>query len=253
DMNDQIEDGDTFTGWGGTHQRWMEYAKKALGDSASDEEESPTNTNSNSDSSPVEKKKQAKEGKKCKVDAVSMVSHIGKVWIGDIKDSSLDEFITFHYSKASGMKDGSVLWVQISTQRLDYISVQYLPQGAKLQEPSKLQKKEVISLLEFWRDRQRSNPANVFTFRKWRDAKGTLQDPVVIYHVLTSQLCSSGSLLQTNSTFLTLLSLLFRSSAFLLITSPLFCLSLLPLIPVPCSSSFPLDRHLTYLMIPPSN
>ncbi|KIK72589.1 hypothetical protein PAXRUDRAFT_180399 [Paxillus rubicundulus Ve08.2h10] len=50
----------------------------------------------------------------------------------------------------------------------------------KLREPSKLQKKEVISLLEFWRDRQRSDPANVFTFRKWRDATGTLQDPVEV-------------------------------------------------------------------------
>ncbi|KIK74565.1 hypothetical protein PAXRUDRAFT_19749 [Paxillus rubicundulus Ve08.2h10] len=44
----------------------------------------------NSDSSPVERKKQAKKGKKAKVDAVSMVSHIGKAWIGDIKDVSLD-------------------------------------------------------------------------------------------------------------------------------------------------------------------
>ncbi|KIK72668.1 hypothetical protein PAXRUDRAFT_73891, partial [Paxillus rubicundulus Ve08.2h10] len=77
-------------------------------------------------------------------------------------------FITFHYRRASGMKDGLVPWMQISTQRLDYISGKYLPPGAKLWEPSKLQKKEVISLLEFWRDRQKSDPANIFTFRKWR-------------------------------------------------------------------------------------
>ncbi|KIK74973.1 hypothetical protein PAXRUDRAFT_74585, partial [Paxillus rubicundulus Ve08.2h10] len=83
-------------------------------------------------------------------------------------------FITFHYRRASGMKDGLVPWMQISTHRLDYISGKYLPQGAKLQEPSKLQKKEVISLLEFWRDGQRSDPADIFTFRKWRDATGTL-------------------------------------------------------------------------------
>ncbi|KIK71900.1 hypothetical protein PAXRUDRAFT_22664 [Paxillus rubicundulus Ve08.2h10] len=70
--------------------------------------------------------------------------------------------------------------MQISTQRSDYISGKYLPQGAKLWGPSKLQKKEVISLLEFWRDRQRLDPANVFTFRKWRDATGSLQDPVEI-------------------------------------------------------------------------
>ncbi|KIK71750.1 hypothetical protein PAXRUDRAFT_72160, partial [Paxillus rubicundulus Ve08.2h10] len=103
-------------------------------------------------------------------------------WIGDIKDASLDVmkhmvrgFITFHHRWASGVKDGAVPWMQISTQRSDYISGKYFPQGAKLWEPSKLRgKKEVISLLELWRDRQRSDPANVFTFRKWRDATGTL-------------------------------------------------------------------------------
>ncbi|KIK72043.1 hypothetical protein PAXRUDRAFT_181396 [Paxillus rubicundulus Ve08.2h10] len=113
DIDDQIEDGEASNVWGGAHQRWMEYAKKALGDLASDEEE-----------------------------------------------------------------NGLVPWMQISTQRSDYISGKYLPQVAKLREPSKLQKKEVISLLQFWRDRQRSDLANIFNFRKWRDATGTLQDPV---------------------------------------------------------------------------
>ncbi|KIK72675.1 hypothetical protein PAXRUDRAFT_21711 [Paxillus rubicundulus Ve08.2h10] len=90
----------------------MGYAKKALGDSASDEEESLTDTDSNSDSGPVERKKQAKKGKKAKVDAVSMVSHIGKAWIGDIKDASLDVmkhmvqgFITFHYNTKESEDD----------------------------------------------------------------------------------------------------------------------------------------------------
>ncbi|KIK91974.1 hypothetical protein PAXRUDRAFT_77998, partial [Paxillus rubicundulus Ve08.2h10] len=178
DINDQIEDGEAFDGWGGAHQRWMEYTKKALGDSDSNEEESPTNTNSNSDLGPTKKKKKWKTGK---VNAVSMVSHIGNAWIVDIKDASLDVmkpmvqgFITFHYRWASGMKDGSVPWMQISTQRSNYISGKYLPQGAKLWEPSKLQKKEVISFLEFWREKQKSDPTNVFNFRKWRDSTGTL-------------------------------------------------------------------------------
>ncbi|KIK76745.1 hypothetical protein PAXRUDRAFT_77308, partial [Paxillus rubicundulus Ve08.2h10] len=156
DINDQIEDEEAFNGWGGAHQRWMEYAKKALGDSASNEKESPTDTDSNSDSTPAKKNKKAK---KAKVDAVSMVSHISKAWIVDIKDASLEVMnqmvwglITFHYRQASRMKDESMPWIQISTQRSDYICEKYLPQGAKIQEPSKLQKKEVISLLEFWRE-----------------------------------------------------------------------------------------------------
>ncbi|KIK77121.1 hypothetical protein PAXRUDRAFT_167757, partial [Paxillus rubicundulus Ve08.2h10] len=185
DINDQIEDGEAFNGWGGTHQRWMEDAKKALGDSASDEEEILMDTDRNSDSGPAEKKKKSRKGKKAKVDAVLIVNHIGKAWIGNIKDASLEVmkqmvwgFITFHYRWASRMKDGSVPWMQISTQRSNYISWKYLSQGAKILEPSKLQNKEVISLFEFWRERQKSDTADVFSFRKWRDATGTLQDPV---------------------------------------------------------------------------
>ncbi|KIK71828.1 hypothetical protein PAXRUDRAFT_22775, partial [Paxillus rubicundulus Ve08.2h10] len=63
--------------------------------------------------------------------------------------------------RASRVKDGAVPWVQISTQRSDYISWKYLPQGAKLREPSKLQKKEVRSL-------------------KWRGVTGSCRDPVEV-------------------------------------------------------------------------
>ncbi|KIK79618.1 hypothetical protein PAXRUDRAFT_160874, partial [Paxillus rubicundulus Ve08.2h10] len=180
-INDQIEDEESFDGWGGIHQRWMEYAKKVLGDLASDEEESSMDTDSHSDSSPAEKKKKAKKCRKAKVDAVSMVTTLmGHYMLVDIPtmEQMVWEFITFHYRQASAMKGGSVPWMKISTQRSNYISGKYLPQGTKLWEPFKLQKKEVISLLEFWRERQRSDPANVFSFRKWRDATRTLQDPV---------------------------------------------------------------------------
>ncbi|KAF9232151.1 hypothetical protein BU15DRAFT_67708, partial [Melanogaster broomeanus] len=80
--------------------------------------------------------------------------------------------------KASGTKNGSVPWTQISGQRSDYITAKYLPEGVKLREPSKLQKKDVIAILEFWRKRQQSDPEDVFSFRKWQDSTGTLQNPV---------------------------------------------------------------------------
>lgn len=68
--------------------------------------------------------------------------------------------------------------MQISGQRSDYIAAKYLPKRVKLREPSKLQKKEVIAILEFWRKRQESDPEDVFSFRKWQDSTGTLQNPV---------------------------------------------------------------------------
>ncbi|KIK77910.1 hypothetical protein PAXRUDRAFT_73154, partial [Paxillus rubicundulus Ve08.2h10] len=114
--------------------------------------------------------------KKGKVDIELMVSHIGKAWIGDIKDASLEVmkqmvqgFITFHYSKWIG-PECQLPWIQISTQRSNYISGKYLSQGVKLWEPSKLQKREAISLLEIWREKQKLDPTKICSFRKWRDA-----------------------------------------------------------------------------------
>ncbi|KAF9241757.1 hypothetical protein BU15DRAFT_60660 [Melanogaster broomeanus] len=116
----------------GVHQRWK-YAKKAMGDTRSGDEDRPSNTKD-------------------------------KAWIVDIKDASLEVmkqmiqgFITFHYS---------------------YITAKYLPEAVKLREPSKLQKKDVIAILEFCRKRQRSDPEDVFSFKKWQDLTGTLQNSV---------------------------------------------------------------------------
>ncbi|KAF9230858.1 hypothetical protein BU15DRAFT_83097 [Melanogaster broomeanus] len=153
DINEEIDDGEPFTGWGGVHQRWMDRFR-------------------------CQPRPRKKKSTKAKSDPLSLVRKGDKAWIVDIKDASLEVmkqmirgFITFHYKWI-------VPWMQISGQRSDYIAAKYLPEGVKLREPSKLQKKDVITILEFWRKRQSSDPEDVFCFRKWQDSTGTLQNPL---------------------------------------------------------------------------
>ena len=54
----------------------------------------------------------------------------------------------------------------------------YLPQHWEFKEPTRLKNQEVTKVLEFWRDRQGTDPEDVLTFHKWRDMDGGLQDPV---------------------------------------------------------------------------
>jgi len=54
----------------------------------------------------------------------------------------------------------------------------YLPRYWEFKEPTRLTNQEVTKVLEFWRDRQVTDPEDVLTFHKWRDMDGGLQDPV---------------------------------------------------------------------------
>lgn len=87
------------------HQRWMEYAKKALGDTSSGDE-GPSDSEVDSDAS---RRPRKKKSTKAKTDPLSLVRKGDKAWIVDIKDASLEVmkqmirgFITFHYSKFRG-------------------------------------------------------------------------------------------------------------------------------------------------------
>jgi len=54
----------------------------------------------------------------------------------------------------------------------------YLPWHWEFKEPTQLTNQEVTKVLEFWHDRQVTDPEDVLTFHKWRDMDGGLQDPV---------------------------------------------------------------------------
>ncbi|KAH7890493.1 hypothetical protein F5I97DRAFT_1826621 [Phlebopus sp. FC_14] len=63
-----------------------------------------------------------------------------------------------------------VPWNSISQDQSKFIRLHYLPHRFKLRESSKLQKDEVVRLLEFWRARQNEDKRDVFTFHQWKNA-----------------------------------------------------------------------------------
>ena len=84
----------------------------------------------------------------------------------------------FGTGKACGKESASVPWAAISANIGIYIPSRYFPQHCAFKEPTRLTSQEVTIILEFWRDRQVSHPADILTFSKWRDMDGGLQDPV---------------------------------------------------------------------------
>ena len=80
--------------------------------------------------------------------------------------------------KACGKPGASVPWAAIGANTGIYISSHHLPWHGELKEPMRLTSQEVTKILEFWRERQVTDPADVLTFRKWWDMDGGLQDPV---------------------------------------------------------------------------
>ena len=59
-----------------------------------------------------------------------------------------------------------------------YISGRYWPANVAFKEPSRLTNKEATEILEWWRDRQVSDPANTFKVKKWLESDGSLQAAV---------------------------------------------------------------------------
>jgi len=68
----------------------------------------------------------------------------------------------------------------IGLDRGTYISGRYWPANVAFKEPSRLTNKEATEILEWWRDRQVSDPTNTFKVKRWLESDGSLQAVVAI-------------------------------------------------------------------------
>ena len=59
-----------------------------------------------------------------------------------------------------------------------YISGRYWPTDVGFKEPSRLTNREATKILEWWRDRQVTDPTNTFKVKKWLASDGSLQPTV---------------------------------------------------------------------------
>ncbi|KAI5993015.1 hypothetical protein EDD15DRAFT_2367808 [Pisolithus albus] len=174
DYNSEIGGGTAFDDLGTLNPSWREYLGKSFEDAdlADDEE-------------PLSKGKQNPRMKK--PDPVRLVTNEqGDIWIGEIKGCSRDQlqqmirrFLTAHYRKACGRQSASVPFKKLGQYQQDMIAAHHLPANFTFNvDPSHLHSSTATELLNFWRERQVTNPNDVFSFQKRLDQSGNLQPPV---------------------------------------------------------------------------
>ncbi|KIM64588.1 hypothetical protein SCLCIDRAFT_114580 [Scleroderma citrinum Foug A] len=173
DFNSTLGEGKTFPNWDDIKHHWDAYAQDALVGAEGDSEDD--------DAGPIECQKKGQR----RLQAVLPAGNDGTPLILIILDMQALErkdimrtFVTWHYRKACGNPGASVPWAAIGANTGIYISSCHLPRHGELKEPTRLTSQEVTKILEFWWERQVTDPADVLTFRKWRDMDGGLQDPV---------------------------------------------------------------------------
>ncbi|KAG2337827.1 hypothetical protein BDR05DRAFT_1004702 [Suillus weaverae] len=88
----------------------------------------------------------------------------------DTRKAVIQAFLNWHYSmteNCSGKPKDSVPWKEVIPRQEKLIPPPYLPDGRKIQEPSRMNRHEATELLDFWYDRQQIGRDVVFEFYGW--------------------------------------------------------------------------------------
>ncbi|KAI6016987.1 hypothetical protein BKA83DRAFT_4128661 [Pisolithus microcarpus] len=109
----------------------------------------------------------------------------GEIWIGDLIGHSCDTilqmvrgYLTAHYRQACRRRSATVPFKKLGRYQAEMIASRHLPQNFSFTvDPSHMHLSAARELLNFWRERQITNPSDVFSFQKWLDQSGNLQDP----------------------------------------------------------------------------
>ncbi|KIM52520.1 hypothetical protein SCLCIDRAFT_140949 [Scleroderma citrinum Foug A] len=168
DFNGTLGEGKTFQNWDDIKHHWDAYTQDALQEEDADAED---------DDAEPKGQRRPQHILPAGDDGTPLIPMILDMQALEQKDI-MRTFVTWHYRKACGKKNASVPWAAISTNIGIYISSRHLPQHCEFKEPTRLTSQEVTMILEFWHDRQVTDPADVLIFQKWRDIDGGLQDPV---------------------------------------------------------------------------
>ncbi|KAG2070122.1 hypothetical protein BDR04DRAFT_1118628 [Suillus decipiens] len=94
------------------------------------------------------------------------------------KKAMIWSFLTIHYRKCCGKPNVPVPWNNIMKGQLRFISSTYLPDDAKILEPSKMLRKDANAILHFWWDQQENQVGLTFKFKGWIDDKGRMHSPI---------------------------------------------------------------------------
>ncbi|KAI6153128.1 hypothetical protein BKA82DRAFT_4349605 [Pisolithus tinctorius] len=171
DFNDEVGNGKLFEDLDECQDKFVKYTRMAFGNGGTDAE-SP-----DEDAAPQSWPRR-RNGKPKTVLPVSDNSTPYIPNILDMRAPKLKDimrtFVTFHYRKACGNSQATVPWSAIMTNTALYIAPQFLPPEVPFKEPSQLTQDELTAILEWWQERKEWHPNNIFSFKKWRDAGGSL-------------------------------------------------------------------------------
>ncbi|KAI5996976.1 hypothetical protein EDD15DRAFT_2364442 [Pisolithus albus] len=121
--------------------------------------------------------------KKC--DPTELVTNDdGEIWIGDLTGLSRDSilqmvrgFMTAHYRRACRRRSATVPFKKLGQYQADMIASRHLPRNFTFTvDPSHMRLSAAMELLNFWRERQITEPNDVFSFQKWLDQSGNLRE-----------------------------------------------------------------------------
>ncbi|KAI6022173.1 hypothetical protein BKA83DRAFT_4125941 [Pisolithus microcarpus] len=109
----------------------------------------------------------------------------GEIWIGDLIGHSRNTilqmvhgYLTAHYRQACRRRSTTVPFKKLGRYQAEMIASCHLPQNFSFTvNPSHMHLSAARELLNFWRERQITNPSDVFSFQKWLDQSGNLQEP----------------------------------------------------------------------------
>ncbi|KAI6138037.1 hypothetical protein BKA82DRAFT_4021989 [Pisolithus tinctorius] len=175
DFNDELGNGKLFEDLDECRDKFVKYARTAFGNGG-------TNAESPDEDAASQSRPRKRNGKP---KTVLPVSDNGTPYIPNILDMRapklkdiMQTFVTFHYRKACRNSQATVPWSAIMTNTALYIAPQFLPPEVPFKEPSRLTQDELTAILEWWQERKEWHPNNICSFKKWRDARGSLRMPV---------------------------------------------------------------------------
>ena len=88
--------------------------------------------------------------------------------------------------KACGQPKTLVPWSKITTNPVDFITMQYLPCGIIFNKPIQMEGTDLTTLLEWWQDCEVNNPDDVLKFMKYDMSDGSV-------HPVCNHLAGSSS------------------------------------------------------------
>ncbi|KAI6027873.1 hypothetical protein BKA83DRAFT_4490413 [Pisolithus microcarpus] len=173
DFNSDIADGTTFNDIHTLDATWRDYLGTAF--------ENPDVAGGEEVPNMVVSRLRAK-----KSDPIELVTNgDGEIWIGDLTGHSRDSilqmvrgYLTAHYRRACRRRSATVPFKKLGQYQVEMIAPHHLPENFSFTiDPSHMRLSAAKELLNFWRERQISNPNDVFSFQKWLDQTGNLQEP----------------------------------------------------------------------------